>query len=98
MYLQKLTNEESFDDHFSLKIHQKRRGFFYVTLFKIFQWFLLNRNLAKHHSQMLDTCTPPVISLSPVKQQSQPIATLFHFLKTEGKNCSGKHKPEIFEF
>lgn len=82
----------------ALKFTRKEGVFFYVIVFKIFQWFLLNRNLAKHHSQMLDTCTPPVISLSPVKQQSQPIATLFHFLKTEGKNCSGKHKPEIFEF
>lgn len=69
----------------ALKFTRKEGVFFYVIVFKIFQWFLLNRNLAKHHSQMLDTCTPPVISLSPVKQQSQPIATLFHFLKTEGK-------------
>lgn len=95
---EKLTNEESFDDHFSFKIHQKSRVFFYVSPFKIFQSFLLNRNLAKHHSQMLDTCTPSVISLSPVKQQSQPIATLFHFFKTDKKICSSKHKPEAFEF
>lgn len=48
---------------------------------------------------MLDTCTPSVISLSPVKQQSQPIATLFHFLKTDEKKiCNSKHKPEAFEF
>lgn len=47
---------------------------------------------------MLDTCTPSVISLSSVKQQSQPIATLFHLLKTDEKICSSKHKPEAFEF
>lgn len=63
------------------------------------QTFLLNTNLAKHHSQMLDTCTPSVNSLLKVKQQSQPTATLFHFLKTvEKKYCSGKHKKEAFEF
>lgn len=37
---------------------------------------------------MLDTCTPSVISLSTVKQQSQPIATLSHFLKTDEKNTA----------
>lgn len=31
--------------------------------------------------------------------KSQPIATLFHFLKTdEKKYCSGKHKEAAFEF
>lgn len=38
---------------------------------------------------MLDTCTPSVNSLLKVKQQSQPTATLFHFLKTvEKKNIA----------
>ena len=34
-----------------------------------------------------------------VKQQSQPIAALSHFLKTDKKKySSGKHKKEAFEF
>lgn len=72
----------------ALKFTREEGFFSYVTPFKILQSFLLNRDLAKHHSQMLDTCTPSVISLSPVKQQSQPIATLFHFLKTDEKKIA----------
>lgn len=48
---------------------------------------------------MLGTCTSLAIPLSLVKQQSQPIAMLFHFLKADEKNIAVvSTKKKAFEF
>lgn len=83
----------------ALKFTREEGVFFYVTPFKILQSFLLNRDLAKHHSQMSDTCTPSVFTFPGQTAKS----TNCYFVplpqnRWKKKNCSSKHKPEAFEF
>lgn len=94
---EKLTNEEAFDDHFSFRIHQQSRVF-YVTPFKIFQSFLLNRNLAKHRSHVGYLYS---ISNFTFPTQTAKSTNCYFVLLPQNRwktFCSSKHKPEAFEF
>lgn len=71
---------------------------FYVTPFKIFQSFLLNRNLAKHRSHVGYLYS---ISNFTFPAQTAKSTNCYFVLLPQNRwktFCSSKHKPEAFEF